>query len=56
MERTRRALTLAVVLGGLVPLTTACEGGAGGMCGALMKLVVGVGVAVGTYYLVEALK
>ena len=55
MERTRRALSLAVVLGGLVPLTTGCQG-AGGMCGALLKIAVGLGVALGSYYLVEALK
>ena len=55
MERIRRALSLVVVLGGVVPVVTGCQG-MGGACGGLLKIALGVGVAVGTYYLVEALK
>ena len=55
MERVRRAVSIAVVLGGVLPLTTGCSS-LGGACGTLLQIAIGVGLAIGTYYLIEELK
>ena len=55
MSRSRRCLCGLVLAGvALMPLP-GCSS-LGGTLGALAKVAIGVGIAVGTYYLVEALK
>ena len=54
MSRVRRALNLVVVLGAVVPAVTGCQG-MGGAGGALMNVVMAVGVSVGIYYLTQAI-
>jgi hypothetical protein len=55
MIRVRRAVTLLVCFGAVIPAATGCAG-MGNACGMLLNLVIGVGVAVGVYYLTDALK
>lgn len=54
MSRVRRALSLVVFFGAVMPAVTGCQS-LGGACGPFLNLIVGVGVAVGVYYLTQEL-
>ena len=55
MGRVRRAFSLLVCFGAVMPAVTGCQA-MGSACGMILNLALAVGAAVGVYYLTEALK
>ena len=54
MQRIHRMVAIAVGLGALAIMLGGCQG-FGSACGAILNLAMGLGAAVGSYYLVQAL-
>lgn len=54
MQRIQRTVAALVFLGSVSATSTGCAG-MGNACGALLSLAIGLGVAVGTYYITNEL-
>jgi len=54
MQRIQRTVAALVFIGAIASSTTGCSG-AGGPAGMLLSLAIGLGVAVGTYYITNEL-
>lgn len=54
MQRIQRTVAALVFLGTVAGTSSGCAG-MGNACGALLSLAIGLGVAVGTYYLTQEL-
>jgi hypothetical protein len=54
MESVRRALSVAVGFGGVLPALCACQGMGTGL-GILLNVALALGMAVGTYFLIQEL-
>ena len=54
MQRIQRTVAALVFIGTVAGSQAGCAG-TGGACGAILSLAIGLGVAVGTYYLTNEL-
>ena len=54
MQRIQRVVAALILIGSIAGSTGGCTG-AGGAGGALLSLAIGLGVAVGTYYITNEL-